>query len=196
MKGHSENISKPQFVTMDDKNTFIAKCDQSSGSSHLNTLKYEEYDKGTYEVSPIGTTTVFDVGSYILKKLGPLTTMKLHKLIYYCQAWSLVWDEKPLFNETIEAWANGPVVRDLFSYHRGQYSISNINIGNPDALSDEQRETIDSILDYYGKKTAQWLIELTHMEAPWKDARVGLGPTERGAQKISHGAMAEYYSSL
>ena len=32
-----------------------------------------------------------DVAAYILKKLGPMTAMKLQKLVYYCQAWSLVW---------------------------------------------------------------------------------------------------------
>ncbi|MDY6802276.1 MAG: DUF4065 domain-containing protein, partial [Cyanobacteriota bacterium] len=53
---------------------------------------------------------VMDVAAYILKKLGPLSAMKLHKLLYYSQAWSLVWDEQPLFSERIEAWANGPVI--------------------------------------------------------------------------------------
>ena len=38
--------------------------------------------------------TVFDVASYILKKSGKMTTMKLQKLIYYSQAWALVWYEK------------------------------------------------------------------------------------------------------
>ena len=40
---------------------------------------------------------------YILEKKGRMTTMKLQKLIYYAQAWSLVWDERPLFDEKIEA---------------------------------------------------------------------------------------------
>ena len=42
---------------------------------------------------------VFDVAKYILEKLGTLSTMKLQKLCYYCQAWSLVWDDTPLFDE-------------------------------------------------------------------------------------------------
>jgi uncharacterized phage-associated protein len=140
--------------------------------------------------------TVFDVANYILKKKGECTTMKLHKLLYYCQAWSLVWDDAPLFEERIEAWANGPVIRNLFEYHRGQYSISKLNVGNPDALSDKQKETIDTVLDFYGDRNSQWLIDLTHMEDPWKNARKGLSQTERGNREISHASMAEYYSSL
>lgn len=27
----------------------------------------------------------------------------------YCQAWSLVWDDTPLFEEDFQAWTNGPV---------------------------------------------------------------------------------------
>ena len=36
-------------------------------------------------------TSIFDVAAYVLDKLGVMTTMKLEKLCYYSQAWSLVW---------------------------------------------------------------------------------------------------------
>ena len=139
---------------------------------------------------------VFDVAAYILEKMGTVTTMKLQKLVYYSQAWSSVWDEEQLFEEDIEAWANGPVVRDLFDYHRGMYEISSIPIGNPRLLNQEQQETVDAVLDYYGDKSSQWLIELTHMEDPWVQARKGLPPLERGNRVIPLDTMADYYSSL
>ena len=139
---------------------------------------------------------VFDVADYILKKMGSMTTMKLQKLVYYSQAWSLVWDEKALFEEDIEAWANGPVVRKLFDYHRGMYKLSAIPIGNPRLLNQEQRETVDAVLEYYGDKSSQWLIELTHMEDPWNQAREGLPRMYRGNRVITLDSMANYYSSL
>ena len=58
--------------------------------------------------------SVSDVAQYILSKKGSMPVMKLQKLVYYCQAWSLVWDDAPLFSESIEAWANSPVCRILF----------------------------------------------------------------------------------
>ena len=125
-----------------------------------------------------------------------MSTMKLQKLVYYSQAWALVWDEKPLFKEDIEAWSNGPVVRDLFYYHRGRYEIAAVEIGNPRLLNQEQQETIDAVLNYYGDKPTQWLIELTHLEDPWIQAREGLPPLERGDKVIPLDAMAVYYSSL
>ena len=64
--------------------------------------------------------SVFDVAKYILNKKGRMSPMKLQKLVYYSQCWSLAWDDKPLFNNRIEAWANGPVVRDLYTFHRSK----------------------------------------------------------------------------
>lgn len=139
---------------------------------------------------------VHDVAKYILQKQGKMTAMKLQKLVYYAQAWSLVWDEKPLFRESVEAWANGPVIRSLYSSHRGLFDITDLNKGDVSNLNATQKETIDAVLKGYGKKSSQWLSDLTHSEPPWCEARKGLAPGERGKNVISHAAMAEYYGSL
>lgn len=140
--------------------------------------------------------SVHDVAAYILKRQGPMSAMKLEKLVYYCQAWSLVWDDRPLFRARIEAWASGPVVPQLYRLHRGQYAIKNWPEGNPSALTESERETIDAVLKFYGNKTSQWLSDLTHSESPWLEARRGLAPTDRGKREIPTDTMAEYYSSL
>ena len=49
--------------------------------------------------------------------------MKLQKLCYYAQAWSLVWDDTPLFDEEFYAWTNGPVCKELFYYTQGMFSV-------------------------------------------------------------------------
>jgi uncharacterized phage-associated protein len=141
---------------------------------------------------------VFDVASYILKRRGPMTAMKLQKLVYYCQAWSLVWDEAPLFDERIEAWANGPVCPELYDVHRGWFTVSpsEFKRGDTTKLTKEQAETIDRVLDAYGKLSSQELSDLTHREDPWKEARRGLPATIRSNVEITHAAMAEYYEGL
>jgi uncharacterized phage-associated protein len=88
--------------------------------------------------------TVFDVAACILTKRGGMTAWKLQKLIYYSQAWSLVWDERPLFNERIEAWANGPVCPDLYAAHRGAFMVTQIDRGDPSRLGGDAIETIDA----------------------------------------------------
>jgi uncharacterized phage-associated protein len=142
--------------------------------------------------------TCRDVAKYILEKQGPITTMKLQKLVYYAQAWSLVWDEDPLFNEPIEAWINGPVVPTLYDIHRGMYKVDAQNIprGDSSLLSENQKDTIDHVLEYYGHRNTQWLVDLTHLEDPWKNAREGQPRDARGNQVISLESMSEYYSSI
>lgn len=146
-------------------------------------------------------TSVRHVAAYILQKRGPMTAMKLQKLAYYCQAWHLVWAEAPLFDSHIEAWANGPVVRDLYDVHRGRFSLTGaeeILGGDPSKLTPQERATIDVVLEAYGGKTAHWLSELTHNEDPWRNARkqAGLGERDRGNAVIGADSMFEYYDGL
>lgn len=140
---------------------------------------------------------IFDTARYILEKKGPMSTMKLQKLCYYAQAWALVWDDNPLFNEEFEAWANGPVCRKLFLKTKGQYSVSAADeTGGDNDLTAEQIDTIDKILEYYGSRNAQWLSQLTHMEDPWNEAREGI-PAGAGCDRIiTKESMARYYGGL
>jgi len=140
--------------------------------------------------------SVLDVAAYILKDHGPMSAMKLQKLVYYSQAWSLVWDEEPLFPERIEAWVYGPVCPTLYAHHRGQTSVDSISGGDPDRLSEVQEETVDVILRDYGDKPSWWLTDLTHMERPWLDARAGCADGEPCEREISQDAMRDYYSGL
>lgn len=145
------------------------------------------------------TVSVFDVAAFILAKQPKnhrLTAWKLQKLAYYCQAWSLVWDEQPLFKEKIVAWANGPVVKELYERHKGMFYVDKLKGGSSEHLSPNQKDTIDHVLKAYGNKTAQWLSDLTHLEDPWIEARQGLQPGERGRAEIKLSTMYEYYSSI
>ena len=134
---------------------------------------------------------VFDVAQYILDCRGAMTTMKLQKLVYYCQAWSTVWDDDVLFPESIEAWKMGPVVRSLYERHRGQFRVDCIDGGESSNFTVPQQDTIDRVLAFYSDKTAQWLSDLTHMEDPWKAAWA-----DADSKEITPEMLAEYYGSL
>ncbi len=140
--------------------------------------------------------SIFDVAECILRMKGPMTAWKLQKLVYYSQAWSLVWDDRPLFRARIEAWTNGPVAPALYQEHRGKFKVRKIDKGNPNNLVQDARETIDIVLEHYGNKSPQWLSDLTHMEEPWRRARIGVPEGERSGNEITHASMAEYYGGL
>ncbi len=134
---------------------------------------------------------VFDVATYILERRGPMTTMKLQKLVYYSQAWSTVWDDDVIFDQAIKAWKNGPVVRELWADTKGSFRVSSVSSGNSANLSADQVATIDNVLNFYGNKDAQWLSDLTHMEDPWRVAYA-----EGQNTVITPASLVEYYSSI
>lgn len=141
-------------------------------------------------------STVFDVAKYILSEQGEMTAMKLEKLVYYAQAWATVWDEEPLFGEKIEAWANGPVVPELYQMHKGLFKVSMRDIrGKISNLSANKKDTIKKVLEGYGKFSAQQLIDLTHLEDPWIKARANVPVGAPCKNEITLDSMADYYAS-
>jgi uncharacterized phage-associated protein len=145
------------------------------------------------------TTKVNDVAATLIGHLGPIDTFKLQKLLYYCQAWHLVWERTVLFPNRIEAWANGPVIPDVYKQHAGMYLVKGAPVGSdPKRLTLTERSTVKAVVEYYGKKPGHVLAALTHREAPWRDARASgnLGPGERGKVEITPKALLDYYEGL
>ncbi len=144
-----------------------------------------------------------DAARYILEALAPektgerITAWKLQKLVYYSQAWSLVWDESCLFDDRIEAWADGPVCPALYKLHKGRLNLYAGDIeGDSSALTSSEKETIDAVLKHYGKKSGRYLSDLTHMERPWEESRKGLPAGSKSNTEITKELMAEFYGGL
>lgn len=135
-----------------------------------NNVTYVRYS--TNMATKDASVGALDVAAYILDKFGELDAMRLQKLTYYSQAWYLAWKGEPLFNDPIEAWANGPVVRRLYREHRGQFVLqAGVIPGVPDKLSSDQKRVIDSVCSSYGNLTGWQLSQLSHEEFPWVEAR-------------------------
>jgi uncharacterized phage-associated protein len=117
--------------------------------------------------------------------------VKVHKLLYYAQGWHLAWAGEPLFRERIEAWANGPVVADLWHDEKKQR-------GRPQGppLGGPQLATIDYVVDRYGRHTARDLIRRTHDEGPWREASEA-DANGWGAEspEIDHKAMRRWFEN-
>jgi uncharacterized phage-associated protein len=142
---------------------------------------------------------VEDVAAHILERMGGITAMKLQKLCYYSYGFHLAWEEKPLFPERFEAWANGPVSPVLYAMHRGQFELSRENIeGDPQALTLDERESVDLVLDGYGELSAHQLSMMTHDEPPWIVARErsGAQPLERSTEELRDDEIFEFFDQL
>jgi uncharacterized phage-associated protein len=140
--------------------------------------------------------SVHDVAKYVLQEKGGMDTWKLQKLVYYSQAWHTTWVKTPLFPEQIEAWANGPVCPALYQHHKHRFRVQSWDLGSVNDLTKSERKSIDVVLSHYGEMSGVTLREMTHREAPWKDARKGLPPGVSSNEVITPKAMAKYYGSL
>lgn len=138
-----------------------------------------------------------DVAAAILERTGPVSTMKLQKLVYYSQAWALAWRDEPLFLEPIEAWRDGPAVRRLFKKHRGSLWVGckSFPEGSPERLPAWAGPIIDFVSGYYGRMSAADLRGMTHNEEPWAQARrrADLEEGDLGSVEVQRDEMRDYY---
>lgn len=137
--------------------------------------------------------SISDVAAYILSKCGSMTTMKLEKLAYYCQAWCLGLYQRSLAVCVFEDWANGPVCRELFYSHKGNRFASSSTCSSEHVFTDTEKHLIDSVLSVYANKDAAWLSALTHKERPWKDARGNIPDGQPDSTAISDSSMSAFY---
>lgn len=120
-------------------------------------------------------TTAADVAKHLIHLAGadpegePMTAMRLHKLLYYCQGWHLAWYGRPLFADRIEAWKYGPVVPAVYDLPWGKGKEPITDPGSPANLSRRERAVVDQVWGHYCRFSACGLRDKTHDEPPWKD---------------------------
>lgn len=146
-----------------------------------------------------GMATVRDVAAYVLRERGSMTAMKLQKLCYYAYGYHLAWEERPLFPERFEAWANGPVCPELYAAHRGRFQLNVGEVaGNPEALDQGEQESVDLVLQGLGDYTAHQLSTMTHSDGPWVEARkrAAAAPLERSKEQLRDEEIFEFFDAL
>lgn len=143
--------------------------------------------------------TIFDVSRYILGQfpLG-ITNVKLQKLNYFAQAWSLAVRDKPLFDEDFRAWRFGPVSPELYRTHARTPSLDQHSLpyGDQNQLSPAERAVVDAVIQNYGALSGIQLSDISHQYgAPWYQVRKehGLGPTDPSSAIIPKDLIKQFY---
>lgn len=142
----------------------------------------------------MSTTTARDVAAYILHRLGPMSARKLQKLTYYSQAWALAWDGRPLFDDRIEAWRDGPVTKSVWNYHRGQFMVGSLHGIQSKDLAVNAIDVVEAVLAFYGSLDGDTLSRKTHDDAPWQEARGDLPEGAPCDEEISKRSMRDFYA--
>jgi uncharacterized phage-associated protein len=146
--------------------------------------------------------SVHDVADYFITKVDleagdDITHLKLQKLVYYAQAWYLAMHDRLLFQNRIEAWAHGPVCREIYDRFR-HFSWNPIPpkaaLSAPSEIDDDIKDFLDEVWEVYGQYSAAKLEQMTHEEPPWIEARKGIMQGTPSQAPISENVMREYYS--
>ena len=111
--------------------------------------------------------------------------MKMHKLMYFYQRESLMYNKEPLFNENFYGWKYGPVLTVVRSEFRLVNPFSNVE----GTVSEKTVELLKNVLNRYGSLSSWKLSSLSHEEFSLKKSRVGLDAGEDGNVELSLEAM-------
>jgi uncharacterized phage-associated protein len=128
----------------------------------------------------------------------PLTNLRLQKLLYYAQAWSLVARACELFPEELMAWRHGPVVREVYRSlsDREDHLIGPEAFAGAADLPLPEAELVRAVWDAYKRFSATQLWTMTHREPPWKKAWGGRPKDAAEGNPISLNDMDEYFANV
>ena len=138
-----------------------------------------------------------DIAHYFVKKASgidenDLTNLKLQKLLYFAQGTYLAKEKRRLFEDQIEAWKLGPVVKSVYNTFKqcGSFPISVFDIKyKARPLTGETEKFLDKIWDKWGKYSARYLVDETHKSGtPWRDSYI-----DGGNNPITDKRLATYF---
>lgn len=150
----------------------------------------------------IGSPDVTLLSDYILDNFGPMSHLKLQKLLYYCEGYHLAYFKKPLLKVDFEAWVHGPVCREVYDQFKGESVLYNditfekgydTEEALKEVITSDQFTVIEDVLVELSTWTGLELENSTHKELPWIEARMGYAPSESCNVNISKKTMLRFY---
>lgn len=121
-----------------------------------------------------------------------ISNLKLQKILYYLQGFFIAVFDSKLFEEPIEAWQYGPVVKNAY-YHFKPFGSSSISLTGDETIIDltkEETELFQQVMEEYGQFSAIKLMNMTHEESPWKKTF-----NEEPQGEISYERLKEYFKT-
>ena len=116
-----------------------------------------------------------DVANFFIDRMkdtdDPMTNARLNKFLYFAQGHSLARLGTPLFDDDIEAWRYGPVIKEIYNTFRtygknpiqttsGSYSI--------ELFTSEQLTLLNDVIAKYNHSSTGRLMDLGHeKDGPW-----------------------------
>ena len=111
--------------------------------------------------------------------------MKMHKLMYFVQRESLMFNKELLFKEDFYGWKFGPVLKSVRSEYMSGTPFDKVE-GDASLAA---KQMVRQVMDRYAAMTSWRLSRLSHNEFSWKRSRNGLDASDNGDVKLDVNAM-------
>lgn len=140
--------------------------------------------------------------AYIFEKLEEVTPLMLQKLLYFIQGVYSALYRKPIFEEDCRAWVHGPVYPEVyellrdFKYNPIDDARFALLEGTAEALTEEEKNVIDLVVNTFGMYGGKVLERITHNEDPWKEARRGYGDSIPSSELLPKDRIMRYYVAV
>ena len=125
---------------------------------------------------------------YYEKNGKHMDEMRRHKLMYFAQRESLMYNKEPLFDATFYGWKYGPVLKEVRNQFKKDLNLEELT-KLKDSVSDDTKKLLESVFDRYGSLSSWKLSALSHEEFSWKMARSGLNYEDNGDVPLLLNAM-------
>lgn len=157
-------------------------------------------------VSQLQKIDVLVLSDYIIKHYGPMSHLKLQKLLFYCDAYHLAYFGTDLIPDKFEAWVHGPVCRKVYDSFKDKlvlyadisycYNEGDVDVDAEfERLTSDQKSLLNDILSTLSTWTGLELERATHSEAPWRNARIGYGEADKCEVEISKSETELFYKN-
>lgn len=139
---------------------------------------------------------IVEISDWFLSKDG-LTHKKLQKLCYYAVAWGWALMNRPIAkNSEFQAWVHGPVSPLLYEKYKENGWNTLPRPKTSATLPEDVVQLLESVWATYGDKGGNELEVLSHIELPWRNARIGVKEDERSTNVVDVDDMRRYYKSI
>ena len=125
----------------------------------------------------------------------PITPMQVQKLAYFSHAWSLGLGYGPLFQDAVESWQYGPVIRSVYhalkSYRGGP--VTKPILSEEETFTPIESTVIKAIYQQYRDLEGIKLSQMTHAEgSPWQQIYL----RDKRSAVIHNHVIRDYYGRI
>lgn len=113
-----------------------------------------------------------DVANFVIERSQeqnvPVTNLRLQKLLYFIQKEMLKEHKRVAFEDDIEAWQYGPVVRGVYNEFSDFIDMPLVATDSPKITDEHLPEIVDEVLSSKQEEATWKLVKETHKKgSPW-----------------------------